>query len=501
MLPSQAFAYPAFPFILAPMDSRQIESKLAQLFQAWAGQPPGLVRPLAPSGSRRIYYRLQAGSYSAIGTYNTNRAENEAFLHFSRHFRAKGLPVPEIYREALAQDVYLQEDLGSTSLYSLLQREAGFPKPLLQLYRQVVEELARLQIRGGEGLDYSKCTPREAFDKQAMLWDFYAFKYQFLKLSGVSFDEQALEADAHRLADFLLEAGTGHFLFRDFQSRNIMVREGQPFFIDYQGGRRGALPYDLASLLYQAKANIPEDIREDLLQHYLDAATKMTSIDRQDFTEHYYGFVLMRSIQVLGAYGLRGLYERKAHFLKSIPFALENVRALLEGGRLAVDLPELRRVVQALQSGGRFEPFKREEGLQSPLTVRVHSFSYKKGGIPPDPSGNGGGFVFDCRFLHNPGRYESYKKLTGRDEAVINFLKHHSRTEAFLNDAFRIVDEAVENYIERGFTSLMASFGCTGGQHRSVFAADELAKHLQEKYGIRVVLEHIEQERKGWINE
>jgi aminoglycoside/choline kinase family phosphotransferase len=484
------------------MESKQIEQRLAHLFEAWAGQPAGQVLPLAPSGSSRVYYRLKAGGQSAIGTYNADRAENEAFVSFSRHFKAKGLPVPQVYAEDLPHGVYLQEDLGSTSLYQLLPQSGNpFSDQLLQLYRRAVEELARLQIQGGAGLDYSKCTPREAFDKQAMLWDFYAFKYQFLKLSGVPFDEQALEEDAHRLIDFLLEAGMDHFLFRDFQSRNIMVRDGQPYFIDYQGGRRGALQYDLASLLYQAKANIPEDIREDLLQHYLNTASTITSIDRQAFTAHYYGFVLMRSLQVLSAYGLRGLYERKEHFIKSIPFALENVRALLEGDRLAVDLPELRRLAKVLQEDGRFVPFERKQGVQSPLVVRVHSFSYKKGGIPPDPTDNGGGFVFDCRFLHNPGRYEPYKKLTGRDEGVINFLKHHSRMEEFLNDAFHIVDEAVENYIERGFTSLMVNFGCTGGQHRSVYAADAMSKHLKEKYGVEVMLEHIEQERKGWVNE
>ena len=483
------------------MESNQIEQRLAHLFQAWAGQPVEQVLPLAPSGSPRIYYRLKAGSHTAIGTHNADQAENKAFLSFSRHFKAKGLPVPNIYAENLSEHIYLQEDLGDERLYDRLPEPGQpFSESLTRLYKRVVEELARLQIQGGQGLDYSKCTPREAFDKQAMLWDFYAFKYQFLKLSGIAFDEQALEEDAHRLIDFLAGAGMEYFLFRDFQSRNIMLRDNQPYFIDYQGGRRGALQYDLASLLYQAKANIPEAVREELLHHYLDAAEQYGTIDRAAFVRHYYGFVLLRTLQVLGAYGLRGLYERKPHFLQSIPYALQNLKSLLEENRADLQLPELRRLVGRLLEDERFAASAKKAGAQSPLVVSIHSFSYKIGGIPPDPSGNGGGFVFDCRFLHNPGRYAPYKKLTGRDEGVINFLKHHSRMEEFLNDTFRIVDEAVENYIERGFTSLMVSFGCTGGQHRSVFAADALAEHLQEKYGVQVVLEHTEQEKKGWVN-
>jgi aminoglycoside/choline kinase family phosphotransferase len=484
------------------MKTSLLEKHLSDLFEEWAGVSPELMLPLAPSGSARIYYRLQHDGKSAIGTYSPNRQENEAFVGFSRHFHAKGLPVPEIYVEQLDNNVYLQEDLGATTLYSyLLQRDDGpFPNHLMTIYKRVVEDLARVQIRGGEGLDYSKCFPRAVFDQQSMLWDFNAFKYQFLRLAGTDFNEQRLEEDAHRLADFLLEAGTDHFMYRDFQSRNIMVRGGKPFFIDYQGGRRGALQYDLASLLYQAKANIPDEHREALLDHYLDTATQLTKIDRAAFRRYYYGFVLMRSVQVLGAYGLRGLYERKEHFLKSIPFALYNVQELFSQGRIAVELPELKKAIEQVVASGQFEPFDTERGAQSLLTVRIHSFSYKKGGIPHDPSGNGGGFTFDCRFLHNPGRYEPYKQLTGRDEPVINFLQHHSKMGEFLNDVFRIVDEAVENYIERSFTNLMVSFGCTGGQHRSVYAADALAKHLKEKYGVALELEHIEQEKKNWIN-
>jgi aminoglycoside/choline kinase family phosphotransferase len=482
------------------MKSAEIERALRELFYEWSGEEPELLLPLAPSGSNRIYYRLKKGEKSAIGAYNPNAKENQAFIGFSKHFWDKGLPVPEIYAEAPDSLIYLQEDLGFTTLYSyLLQKGEYFPDYLIRIYKRVVEQLARLQVEGGKNLDYGLCYPRDAFDRQSMLWDFNTFKYHFLRLADVPFDEQLLENDMHTLADYLLQADGSHFMFRDFQTRNIMIRAGEPFFIDYQGGRRGALQYDLASLLYQAKANIPEDIRLELLEHYMDSLEQFIPLERERFVEYYYAFVFVRSIQVLGAYGFRGLYERKEHFISSIPFALRNVKWLLDNKKLAVPMPQLERALYHLIESKRFEPFDRIKGASSLLTVSVNSFAYSSG-PPPDNSGNGGGFIFDCRFIHNPGRYEPYKKLTGRDEPVINFLKHHSQMDDFMNDVFHIVDAAVEDYIERSFTNLMANFGCTGGQHRSVYAADVLAKHLKEKYGVRVELSHQEQERKGWRN-
>ncbi len=479
-----------------------IEQALSELFENWAGVSPELVLPLAPSGSSRIYYRLEGGQRTAIGAYNPNEKENRAFLTFSKHFRSKEINVPEIYAEDLSKHIYLQEDLGFTTLYSfLLKRSDEFPDHLLVLYKKVVEKLAHLQIEGGKGLDYNVCYPREAFDKQSMLWDFNTFKYYFLKLAGIPFDEQALEDDVHRFAEYLLGADCGHFMFRDFQTRNIMIRGGEPHFIDYQGGRRGALQYDLASLLYQAKADIPESVRQLLLQHYLDAVVQLLPVDREKFTEYYYGYVLIRCIQVFGTYGFRGLYERKEYFLQSIPPAIANVRWILENRDLPIEVPELKRVLERVAACTLFEPFDKSKGASSLLSVNVGSFSYIKNGIPADNSGNGGGFVFDCRFIHNPGRYEPYKKLTGRDESVINFLKHHSEMERFLQDVYHIVDVAVGNYIERSFTNLSIHFGCTGGQHRSVYAADAVARHIQEKFGIPVQLQHIEQDRKGWVNE
>ncbi len=483
------------------MNQRKIEALLSDLFEQWSGKDPSLILPLAPSGSDRIYYRLKEGDTSAIGAYNPGEKENKAFVSFSKHFKAKDLPVPEIFLENLDQKVYLQEDLGFTTLYSyLLQKGDYFPDYLINIYKKVVRQLARLQISGAEGLDFDLCFPREAFDKQSMLWDFNYFKYYFLKPARADFDEEALENDFHTLSEYLLQTDTNFFMFRDFQTRNIMIKNGDPYFIDYQGGRRGALQYDLASLLYQAKANIPPDIRIELLEYYLDAVEELISIDRKSFTEYYYGYVLMRCVQVLGAYGFRGLYERKEHFLSSIPFALRNVKWIFENINLSVDIPELKKALQYLIESKKFEPFDKIKASSSLLTVTINSFSYKRGGIPPDNSGNEGGFVFDCRFIHNPGRYEPYKKLTGRDEAVINFLKHHSQMGGFLNNVFRIVDQAVEDYIDRSFTHLMINFGCTGGQHRSVYAADALTKHLKEKYGVKIKLAHIEQEKKNWEN-
>ncbi|MEZ4883279.1 MAG: RNase adapter RapZ [Chitinophagales bacterium] len=478
----------------------ELEQDLSQLFEQWASEKPTSIVALAPSGSPRKYYRLQSETKTAIGTYGPNAKENHAFVTFSKHFKSKGLPVPNIYAVNVEQNMYLQEDLGGTALYNMLpENDAPFSNELLQLYRKSVAKLAELQVKGGEGLDYSVCYPRAAFDKQSILWDFNYFKYYFLNLCHFPFDEQALEDDINRFADYLLQEDHHYFMFRDFQSRNIMIREGEPFFIDYQGGRQGALQYDLASLLYQAKANIPHSIRQELLKHYLDVVETMVEVDRVKFEEYYYAYVLIRSIQVLGAYGFRGLIERKEHFLKSIPFALQNIRWILENVQFPVEMPKLLGALSSMVASNEFAPFNRFKGVESPLTVYIHSFSYKKG-LPTDDSGNGGGFIFDCRFLHNPGRYEPYKKLTGRDESVIQFLQQRSNIAAFLDNVFQIVDEAVENYIERGFASLQVNFGCTGGQHRSVYSADQLAQHLKEKYGVKVELKHIEQERKGWVN-
>ena len=473
---------------------------IKELFEKWAAEPLQIVLPLARTASNRQYFRVKGKTKTAIATIGPDVKENLAFVRFSQHFLEKGLPVPEIYIANLEKGIYLQEDLGATTLLSfLIQKGDNFLPDLVDMYKLVLEQLAYLQIKGGKGLDYSLCYPSDSFDQQSMMWDLNAFKYFFLRLGAIPFDEQALENDFNSFTKYLLAADCNYFMFRDFQSRNIMLKGGKPYFIDYQGGRKGALQYDVASLLFQPKAGIPYDIRKRLLDHYLEVVEQMISIDRKAFTDYYYGYVLIRRLQALGTYGIRGFHERKAYFINNLPIAIKDIRWLVEHVTLPVELPELTKVLQTIAYSKQFEPVDRSSENTSFLTIRVNSFSYKNG-IPDDPSGNGGGFVFDCRCLHNPGRYEPYKKLTGRDESVIAFLEAHSNMGDFLNNIFHIVDEAVENYLERSFTSLTINFGCTGGQHRSVYAADRTAKYLEQKYNVKMVLHHVEQERKGWKN-
>jgi aminoglycoside/choline kinase family phosphotransferase len=474
---------------------------MTKLFQDWSGEDATKMDTIAQAGSDRRYFRIHGATKSAVGAYNADFKENKAFIRFTQHFWKKGLPVPEIYAENLSNGVYLQTDLGDTQLFSLLP-PIGSPwsDELVGLYKKSVASLADLQIIGGEDLDYSVCYPRAAFDKQSMMWDLNYFKHYFLKLAKVPFDEGALEEDFQKFTNYLLLAECNYFLFRDFQSRNIMIKDGNPVFIDYQGGRKGALQYDVASLLYQAKGGVPNDIKKAVFEHYVDKVESMISIDRDFFTDQYYGYVLIRCLQALGAYGFRGLYERREHFLSSIPFAIDQMEQILGMIKLPVRLPELFKCLELICKSEQFEGFDKKKYANSPLTVKVQSFSYKKTGYPVDETENGGGFAFDCRFIENPGRYEEYKKLTGRDKPVIEFLKANGEMDNFLNNVYGIVDKSVENYLERGFANLAINFGCTGGQHRSVYAADQLARHLTDKYGVRIELHHIEQEKKKWVN-
>src|ERR1019366_599468 len=190
-------------------------------------------------------------------------------------------------------------------------------------YRKVVEVLPRFQVEARHDINYKVCYPRTSFDRQSIAWDLNYFKYYFLRLAGIPFNEQALEDDFSRLTKFLLGADRNYFLYRDFQSRNVMWRDGHPYFLDYQGGRRGALQYDIASLLYDGKADLPPELRQQLLNHYLDTLAGFIKLDRSEFMQHYHAYVYVRIMQALGAYGFRGFYERKAHFLESVPYALK----------------------------------------------------------------------------------------------------------------------------------------------------------------------------------
>ena len=447
-------------------------------------------------GSGRKIIRLTGEGRSAIGVLYGVREENAAFLEFSRHFRRHGLPVPEIYGEDLSQGAYLEEDLGDTTLFGFLQKNRtgeNVAPAAVEAYRKVVAVLPRFQIEAGRDLNYKVCYPIGSFDRQSIAWDLNYFKYYFLRLAGIPFNERALEDDFARLTDFLLSADRDYFLYRDFQSRNILLRGDEPFFVDYQGGRKGALQYDIASLLYDAKADLPPELRQQLLDHYLETLARFIKFDRETFLRHYYAYVYVRIMQALGAYGFRGFYERKAHFLQSVPYAMKNLRWLLHHVELPIALPTLMGAFQSMLASEKLLGLASEADN---LVVRVFSFSFHRG-LPKDESGHGGGFVFDGRSLPNPGREERFKALTGKDAPVIDYLNQQESVHQFLAGVLSLVDAAVGNYKERGFKNLMVSFGCTGGQHRSVFLAEQLAKRLRAKNGIEVAVRHVELEKSG----
>lgn len=476
--------------------------QLKKLFSQFSNEKIDTITALPPSGSYRQYFRIFAGNKSYIGAYNEDRAENIAFISFTRHFLSKGLPVPQFLAEDLSNHVYLLQDLGDTILLNYIQ-EQNYPREIkpevIDTYKAVLEELPKFQVLGGNGLDYSVAYPRHAFDRQSMMWDLNYFKYYFLKLAKVPFNEQNLENDFNTLVDFLLSADCNFFLYRDFQSRNVMMHDGKFYFIDYQGGRKGSLHYDVASMLFEAKTSLPPDVREILLEHYIESLGKYHNISKSEFMEHFYGYVYIRIMQAMGAYGFRGLYEKKELFLHSIPLALNHLEWLLEHVELPVQLPELTKVWEYLVESDYIRKLAKNHLL---LNISINSFSYKRG-IPVDESANGGGYVFDCRNVHNPGRYDEYKPFTGKDEPVQKFFQNEPEMDLFLKDVFSLVDRSVQKYIDRGFTSLMVNFGCTGGQHRSVYSAEMLHKHLLDKFSsenISVKLRHRELETKAVNN-
>jgi aminoglycoside/choline kinase family phosphotransferase len=471
---------------------------LKRFFEEYFHRPAELVQPLQGElgGSGRKIIRLSNAKSSAIGILYGVREENAAFLSFSKHFRKRGLPVPEIYGEDLNQGAYLEQDLGDTTLFEFLSNNRTndqiAPK-VVDAYRKVVEVLPRFQVEAGRDLDYSVCYPCPSFDRQSITWDLNYFKYYFLRLASIPFSESALENDFGRLTDFLLTANCDYFLYRDFQSRNIMLPGGDPYFVDYQGGRKGALQYDIASLLYDAKADLPSELRQQLLDYYLEALRRHITIDRESFLRHYYAYVYVRIMQALGAYGFRGFYERRAHFLQSVPYALKNLRWLLHHAELPIELPTLMGAFRTMLASEKLLALASEA---NDLTVRVFSFSFHKG-APKDESGNGGGFVFDGRSLPNPGREERFKSLTGKDSAVIEYLNQQESVHQFLASVLSLVDASLNSYQERGFKNLMVSFGCTGGQHRSVYLAEQLAKRLRARRGVQVRLRHLGLEALG----
>ena len=453
------------------------------------------IEKLPKSGGDRIYFRIKTEQQNFIATYNVNLKENNTFLYFSKHFKNIDAPVPQILATNIEGTIYIQEDLGTDCLLDILEAN-GYTENIKGLYKKTLESLAHLQIKGNEALNYDECITSKEFGKQAILSDLLYFKYYFLDTLKIPYDKEMLGDDFEALGSYLNHADYKFFMLRDFQSRNVMIKNGEPYFIDYQGGMKGALQYDVASLLWQAKADLSDKWKEELLQYYIDCieVEMNTNVDRQRFVSQYNGYVLIRLLQVLGAYGFRGLFERKAHFLTSIPLALKNLKAFLLHNKMGISVPEFDRILSLIIADeivNRFEPVKATE--ETPLVVNIKSFSFLKSGYPKNVSDNGGGFVFDCRGILNPGRVEAHKKETGRDKPVQDYLADKTRMEEFLAGVFSTVDISVEDYINRNFEVLEVNFGCTGGQHRSVYAADALARHLKNKYGVKTAVKHIEQ--------
>lgn len=456
------------------------------------------INKIPQSGGDRIYFRITQGNHSWIATYNLNIKENQTFIYFSNHFFTKGLPVPKILAVNEDKTIYIQSDLGNISLLDVLEKE-GKSDQVFALFQKSVKALAQLQINGSAGLDYNYCLTSKEFGKHAILTDLLYYKYYFLDTLQYPYDKQALINEFELLSEQLASKDLNHFLFRDFQSRNIIVENEEVYFIDFQGGMQGGLSYDVASLLWQAKAELSNEWKEKLVDYYISEVQKLlpSKMDEAQFKKQYNGFVLLRLLQVLGAYGFRGLFERKAHFLTSIPLGLKNLKNFLTLSPLSNETPVFAGILNWMVSDEVVRRFTPPMAIEStPLVITINSFSYKKG-LPKDESENGGGFIFDLRGILNPGRFEEYKKLAGIDKPVQDFLEQKTKMNTFLNSVWDLIDITVENYLERGFESLQINFGCTGGQHRSVFAAEQTARHLRNKYKVKVVLEHTNQN--NWV--
>lgn len=477
---------------------QSVTENITALFQSFSSEEITTIEKLPQSGGDRVYFRIitRVGSY--IATVSDNVKENNTFINFTQHFKNVGAPVPEIFAINSSNTIYIQQDFGDVSLLNTLEKE-GATDSVYALYQKSVRALAQLQIKGDKDLNYDWCITSKEFGKQAIVADLLYFKYYFLDTLKVPYDKEALMEDFDALSMYLSHVDYKYFMFRDFQSRNIMVQNDEVYFIDYQGGMKGALQYDVASLLWQAKADLSDEWKKNLLQYYIDCVEEILQIkiDKQRFESQYNGYVLIRLLQVLGAYGFRGLFERKAHFLTSIPLAIRNIKWFLSNKFVGISLPEFERLLKIITTDeiiNRFENVQAD--ADTPLVITISSFSYKKG-IPEDPTENGGGYIFDMRGILNPGRIDEYKTQSGLDKPVKDFLEQHTKMPDFLNNVYNIVDISVEDYIKRGFKSLMISFGCTGGQHRSVYAAEAVARHLRNKFKVKINVTHTNQQ--NWV--
>lgn len=467
------------------------EEMLGHLYARLRGNDPKVVR-LPGGGSDRLYFRMiDPDGHTAVGTWGADRRENRAFVLLSECFRRNGVPVPEIYACDDEFTSYIQEDLGDTALLSLLSGAGR-----ITLSEEALRQLVMMQTVDESGWrDLVMASP---FSRRLIFWDLNYFKYEFLKPSRVAFDEDLLEDEFETMSKSLLgtpESMCG-FMYRDFQSRNIMVKDGRCRLIDYQGGRKGNLLYDAVSFLWQAKAGFSPDERKHLLAVYAETLSAKRGIKPTEIISGAEEMALLRTLQVLGAYGFRGLVEKKSHFIESIPGAISNLTELMEG-RLHEKYPELARISSALAES----QYACKPCSGGALVVKVFSFSYKKG-YPEDLSGNGGGFMFDCRGMHNPGRYEQYRDLTGLDREVIEFLESKGEAQRFVEKAFDMVAPSVRRYIDRGFNSLQIGFGCTGGRHRSVYCAEHAAHQLAAAFPEAIIeVVHREQGIKRIIRE
>lgn len=471
--------------------NKEEKKKILNLYEKWAGEDSIDIDILPESGSYRRYYRIKSKHKNALGAYYESPNENKAFIELSRYFKKSGLNVPEIYLVDNDFKAYLLEDLGDSVLFNIIsdiKKKHGFNEELIGIYKNIIDELINFQIVAGEKVDYSVCYPSGDFDTQAYMWDLNYFKYNFLKLAQIPHNEYYLEEDFRKLVQLLMSVDSNYFVYRDFQTRNIMQHKNKLYFIDYQGGRRGPVHYDLVSLLFQARVAMPTEIREQLIDYYIHKAEKIAPHSVKDFRHHFYKFVLIRILQTLGAYGFRGIHEKKQHFLKSIPLAINNIKWLMDNKKIPHDLGELVKCLNAIIHSEELQ-----NTISPPLKITINSFSYKRG-VPPDNSGNGGGFVFDCRALPNPGRLEEYKTLNGKDREVIEFFEKHKEVEDFIGHAEKMVEQSVSVYDKRGFTNLQVNFGCTGGQHRSVYCAEKLAQRLYLYDNIKIEVFHREQD-------
>ena len=471
----------------------EIKKTIAELIEN-LGEKALEINAMPSSGSSRRYFRVKTDKRYLIGAFNLNIEENDAFFSFSKHFHECGLPVPEVLAISPEKDVYIQTDLGDDTLFSHVEnclKNDKFDDETIELYKKSLDKLVDFQVIGHKGLDYSKAFPTPEFDEMSIMQDLNYFKYCFLKeQEEISFNETRLDADFQRLAKYILDAPSDFFMYRDFQSRNIMIVNNEPYFIDYQGGRKGPLQYDVVSLLYQVKARIPEEIRAQLTNYYKQRISSEKSSLVESFDKYFPAFVLLRLLQVLGAYGFRGLIQKKLHFMQSIPYAIREIMKACNNWSLPFELPELQTVIK--QFGVLLMKYESIEPER--LSITVNSFSFKNGGVPYDKSGNGGGYVFDCRALPNPGRYVEFKQKTGEDVEVQEFMDDKPDTHYFLQNVQMLVFQSIDNYLERGFKNLQINFGCTGGQHRSVFFAQTIGRMIHENYPmVRVEINHLAQ--------